>query len=148
MSETEKSELDKQYDAAVEKAEAANKERSGVGTRQFVGKTRGKNPQVITYENFDTAIPDSLPKSLQQFTDVTKTESEQALIGYLIAGYNEALYTAASDPLAEFVEKSWPDDAQNQFRIVVRNYAKSMEIALEEAVELIKPGFVKKFGKD
>jgi hypothetical protein len=64
----------------------------------------------------------------------------------LIGGYNDANYTAASDPLAEFVELTWKDDVQTQFRLVVRNYSRGANVSLEDAVALIKPGFVKQFG--
>lgn len=127
-------------------ADAENEKRTGVGTRLRVGMTRGKNPTVIKWEAFDDSKPETLPTSIQQFVDITKSD-EKALLEYLIVGYSDAQYTAASDPLAEFVEPTWPDDAQAQFRLVVRNYSRGASVSLEDAVALIKPGFVKQFAK-
>ena len=62
---------------------------------------------------------------------------------YLIDGYNDAAYTAASDPVAEFVDATWAEDVQKQFRLVVRNYANATGVSIEDAVALIKPGIVK-----
>lgn len=126
-------------------AEAANNSRTGVGTRVAVGKTRGKGSVVIKWERFDDTKPETLPTSIQQFMDITGKKDEPSLVGYLIAGFNEENYTAASDPLAEFVDYSWPPEAQTQFRTVVRNYARGANVALEDAVSLIKPGFDKQF---
>jgi len=126
-------------------AEVINKGRSGVGTRVKVGQTRGKNPVVITWEAFDDSQPATLPTSIQNFMEVTKTEKEADLVGFLIVGYNDANYTAASDPLAEYVDATWPADAQTQFRLVVRNYSRGAGVSLEDAVALIKPGFSKQF---
>ena len=145
MSNEEKTQLDKDFEAAEAKAKEANASRSGVGTRMFVGKTRGKATQVISYEQFDTNLPDTLPKDMKQFMEITGKSDQPTLLGYLIEGYNAELYQAASDPLAEFVEDSWPADAKTQFRIVVRNYARGAGVSLESAVELIKPGFAKQF---
>lgn len=125
--------------------DAENAKRSGVGVRQRVGQTRGKNPVVITWEAFDDSKPDTLPTSIQGFMDTTGVKDEPSLVGFLIAGYNEAAYTAASDPLAEYVEATWPQDAQTQFRLVVRNYSRGANVSLEDAVKLIKPGFEKQF---
>ena len=126
-------------------AEVLNKSRSGIGTRMRVGQTRGKNPIVISWEAFDDAQPATLPTSIQNFMEVTKTEKENELVAFLISGYNDANYTAASDPLAEYVDLSWPQDAQTQFRLVVRNYSRGASVSLEDAVMLIKPGFEKQF---
>lgn len=126
-------------------ADVENAKREGVGVRVRVGQTRGKNPQVITWEAFDESKVDTLPKAIQQFMDVTKVSDEPSLVGYLIAGFNENAYTAASDPLAEYVDLSWKDEVQTQFRLVVRNYSRGANVSLEDAVALIKPGFVKQF---
>lgn len=132
---------------AVEQAEAkaneVNATRSGKGTRVRVGQTRGRNPQVITWEAFDESQPDTLPKTLSEFMEVSKTSDENVIVSYLISGYNDAQYTAASDPVAEFVDAAWPEDVQKQFRIVVRNYANATGVSIEDAVALIKPGIVK-----
>jgi|SRR3990170_7010998 len=126
-------------------ADILNAAKTGVGTRQRVGQTRGKNPVVITWEAFDESKPETLPTSIQQFMEVTGVKDEPSLVNNLIAGYNDSAYTAASDPLAEFVDPTWPDDAQAQFRIVVRNYSRGAMVSLEDAVVLIKPGFAKQF---
>jgi hypothetical protein len=146
MSENEQTELDKQVEAAEAKAKETNASRTGVGTRVQVGKTRGKNPVVISYEQFDDSITGSLPTSIENFMEVTSDKDEPTLVNFLIRGKNAALYEAASDPLAEFVEASWPVDAKLQFRLVTRNYSRGANVSLEDAVALVKPGFVKQFG--
>lgn len=128
-------------------AEIVNGKRSGVGTRVRVGQTRGKNPLVITWEAFDESKPDTLPTEIQQFMEVTGVKDQPTLVNLLIAGYNDSQYTAASDPLAEYVDATWPDDAQAQFRLVVRNYSRGANVSLEDAVALIKPGFAAQFAK-
>lgn len=128
--------------AAETKAKEINDARTGKGTRVFVGSTRGRSTQVISYENFDLSQPDTLPKTLSEFMEVTKTNDETIIVGYLLDGYNSAQYTAASDPVAEFVEPTWSDDVQKQFRLVVRNYAAATNVSIEDAVALIKPGIL------
>ena len=144
MSNEERSAKEIEIEAAQKKADAENATRQGVGTRVRVGQTRGKNPQVIQWEAFDESKPDTLPKSVQEFVNITKSKEED-LVAYLIGGLNDANYTAASDPLAEYVNFSWPQDAQTQFRLVVRNYSRGANVSLEDAVALIKPGFEKQF---
>lgn len=146
MSDEEKDQKQVEREAAQKKADTTNASRSGVGTRVMVGSTRGKASLVIDWEAFDESKPDTLPTSIQQFMEVTGVKDEPSLVGYLISGYNEANYTAASDPLAEFVSDSWPQDAKTQFRLVVRNYSRGAQVSLEDAVGLIKPGFEKQFG--
>ncbi len=131
---------EKELEAAQAKAVETNKTRTGKGTRVRVGQTRGKNPQVISWEAFDDSQPDTLPATLPEFMEITKTQEEKAIVGYLIDGYNDAQYTAASDPIAEFVNPTWSDDVQKQFRLVVRNYSNATGVSLEDAVALIKPG--------
>lgn len=126
-------------------ADATNKTREGVGVRIRVGQTRGKNPQVITWEAFDDSLPQTLPTTISSFMDISKVSDEPTLVSYLISGYNEQAYTAASDPLAEYVEPTWPAESQTQFRLVVRNYSRGANVSLEDAVKLIKPGFEKQF---
>lgn len=128
-------------------AEVENAKRTGVGVRVRVGQTRGKNPMVITWDAFDESKPDTLPTSIQQFMDVTNVKDEPSLVSFLIAGFNDSAYTAASDPLAEFVDLAWPPEAQTQFRLVVRNYSRGASVSLEDAVALIKPGFAAQFSK-
>lgn len=122
-----------------------NEGRTGVGTRVFLAMTRGKGPVEIQYEAFDDSKPETNPTSIQQFMEVTGDKDEPTLVKYLIAGYNDTAYTVASDPLAEYVDSTWPPDAQTQFRLVVRNYSRGALVSLEDAVALIKPGFAKQF---
>lgn len=122
------------------KAEETNKARTGKGTRVRVGQTRGKNPKVITWEAFDDSQPATLPTTLSEFMDVSKVNDEKQIVAFLIDGYNDAQYTAASDPIAEFVNPTWTDEVQKQFRLVVRNYANATGVTIEDAVALIKPG--------
>jgi len=138
---------DLEFERKQKEADATNATRSGVGTRLKVGKTRGKASIVIGWEAFDEAKPETLPKSIQQFMDITGVKDEPSLTDYLIAGYNDASYTEASDPLKEFVDPTWPSDAQTQFRLVVRNYSRGAMVSLEDAVNLVKPGFAKQFEK-
>jgi len=136
----------KELATAQKEADAENKTRSGVGTRVFAGQTRGKSSLVIKYEQFDDSKPETLPKELQGFIDFTQAK-EPDLLKYLIAGYNASMYEAASDPLAEYVDYAWLPEVQTQFRLVVRNYSRGAGVSLDDAVELIKPGFVKQFSK-
>lgn len=124
------------------KADATNETRTGKGTRLRVGQTRGKNPQVINWEAFDESKPDTLPGTLSEFMELTKVSDEKAIVSYLVDGFNSQAYTAASDPIAEFVDPSWDEDVQRQFRLVVRNYANATGQSIEDAVNLIKPGIV------
>lgn len=132
---------------AENSAKGENDKRTGKGTRVRVGQTRGRNPQVISYEAFDESKPDTLPGSLSEFMDLTKTQDEKIIVSYLIDGFNASSYTTASDPVAEFVEPTWPEDVQKQFRIVVRNYANATGVSIDDAVALIKPGIVKSQAK-
>jgi hypothetical protein len=146
MSEEQKVENTSAKDAAIKAAAAVNASRTGVGTRLFTGSTRGKNPIVIQYEKFDETQPDTLPKSVSQFMELVSTE-DKVLLDFLLRGYNEASYEAASDPLAEYVVDSWAPDVKLTFRTAVRNYAKGLGIEFEDAVNIIRPGFIKKFGE-
>ena len=134
----ERAAIEKEYQAKVD---AANANRTGVGTRAAYGFTRGRGSMPFIYEKFDESQPDTLPKSIEQFMEVTKESDESVLVGYLIAGKNEKSYTDASDPIAEYVDPTWPEDVQTQFRLVVRNYARATNGTIEDAVALIKPGF-------
>lgn len=145
MSGEERTAKELELEAKQKEAEATNATRTGVGTRIRVGQTRGKNPMVISWEAFDESKPETLPTTIQQFMDITKVADEPSLVSFLIGGLNDANYTAASDPLAEFVDLTWPQEAQTQFRLVVRNYSRGAQVSLEDAVNLIKPGFEKQF---
>jgi len=131
--------------AAQEKADAVNKGRSGVGTRLFVGSTRGKGSMVISFEQFDDSEPDTLPKSTEEFMQVTGVTSESDILKLLIEGYNDKLYKDASDPLAEYVNAVWPADAQAQYRLIVRTTAKALGDPLDEVAEAVQARFNKKY---
>lgn len=127
-----------------------NEGKTGVGTRTFIAMTRGKGPVEIQYDAFDDTKPETLPKSIAEFLSVAglnPEKDEPTIVNYLISGYNDVAYTEASDPLREYVDLTWPKDAQIQFRLVVRNYSRGANVSLEDAVNLIKPGFAKQFGK-
>ena len=145
MTDEAKSAKEIELEAKQKEADAANASRTGIGTRVRVGQTRGKNPLVISWEAFDESKPETLPTTIQQFMEVTKVADEPSLVSFLVGGLNDANYTAASDPLAEFVDLAWPQEAQTQFRLVVRNYSRGAQVSLEDAVSLIKPGFEKQF---
>lgn len=116
------------------------------GTLLRMGQTRGKNPQIVTWEAFDLSKPETLPADMSQFMDLTATyggKEEKNLLSWLIDGFNDSQYTAASDPIAEFVDSSWPEDIQKNFRLAVRNYASAVGSSIEDAVALIKPGILK-----
>lgn len=146
MSDDQKSALDIAREAAQKIADETNSTRTGISTRVTVGATRGKNPQIISYEQFDESVPDSLPKSHEAFVEFVKPTGVEFL-DYLIRGYNAARFEAASDPLAEYVVASWPNDVQGAFRQAVRNYSRGLGMTLEDAAAVIRPGFVKKFGE-
>lgn len=138
--ETEKEATNKEYQAKID---ALNANRTGVGTRAAYGYTRGKGSMPFIYERFDDAQQDTLPKSMQEFVSTTKVAGDAELTKLAIAGYNEKLYTEASDPIAEHVNPSWDDETKTRFRLVVRNYMVGVGSSLDEAVALIKPGFEK-----
>lgn len=142
VNETEADESNPILDAAKAKAEEINKSRSGKGTRIKVGQTRGRNPQVISYEVFNEKMTDTLPVTLSEFMELTKVQDEPTIMSYLIDGFNLSSYTTASDPVAEFVDASWPDDVQKGFRTVVRNYAQNVGVSIEDAANLIKPAYL------
>jgi hypothetical protein len=147
MSEDQKAEAKSEREVALENKEKElaeiNGKREGKGVRLRVGQTRGKNPQIVVWEAFDLAQPATLPGSLTEFMDLTKTTDETLIVGYLLDGYNDAMYTAASDPIAEYVEASWPEEIQKNFRVAVRNYSTAVGCSIEDSVALIKPGIVK-----
>lgn len=128
--------------AAEAKAKVVNDSRSGKGTRVSVAMTRGRNPQIISFEEFDESKPETLPTSLSDFMDLTKTQDEKVIVSYLIDGFNSSSYTTASDPIAEFVEPTWDDEVKKNFRVVIRNYSAGAGVSIEDAVALIKPGIV------
>lgn len=145
MSDEQKSELQVEREKFEKEAEAENNSRTGVGLRVMVGATRGRQTQNIKYEAFDTSKPDSLPSSLQEFTETVKISDEAVLLSFLIDGFNDYQYRQASDPIAEFVNPVWPDEIKLAFRTSVRNYAKAAEVSIEEAANLLRPGLDKKY---
>ena len=64
MSEDQKTANAAALETMQKLADETNAKRSGVGTRVRVGQTRGKNPQVISWEAFDESQPDTLPKGV------------------------------------------------------------------------------------
>lgn len=135
--------------AAEMQAEATktNDSRTGKGLRVFVGMTRGKGTQVISYEGFDESKPETLPKTYAEFSELTGVSAEAEIVSMLVDGFNAQAYQAASDPVAEFVNPSWPAEAKTQFRNAVRNYAKLTNSSIEDAVAIIKPGVEKALSK-
>ena len=127
----------------MEKREKAlNEGKSGKGLRTFLGMSRGRNPIEIQFENWDEKQPETLPLTLTEFMDLRKITDEKDIIKRLIAGDNEVLYDEASDPVSAFVESSWPDELQKQFKTWVRQYAANSGVSIEDAVALLKPGIV------
>lgn len=110
-----------------------------VGLVTKEGSTRGKNPRKITYQAFDTSVPDSLPKSLKEFADITKTTSAEAVLEYVIDGFNAAQYAAASDEIGEFIPDVWTKEVAAQFRLAVRNTSKLTGLSIEDTVNMLKP---------
>lgn len=140
--EATKAELKAREVEIAAKEKEANKDREGKGTRVFFGMTRGRNPQMIQYENWDDSKPETLPVTLSEFMDIRKLSDEKDIVRRLILGDNDIFYSEASDPVAEFVDATWPEDVKKQFRLIVRNYAAATNISIEDAVTLIKPGIV------
>ena len=124
-----------------------NEGKTGKGTRTFLSMTRGKNPQKIQYEQWDESQPDTLPTEVKEFCDLAGITSNEEMIKRLILGDNEIRYQEAADPTSEFVELTWPLDVQKQFKIVVKNYSNFKKNSIDDAVALIKPGFVASLGK-
>jgi hypothetical protein len=140
--ETKEAALKARNEDMAKREKALNEGKTGKGLRAFLGMTRGRNPQEIQYENWDESIPDSLPSTLSEFMDLRKVTDEKDIVRRLILGDNEILYSEASDPVAEYVDATWDEDVQKQFRLVVRNYSNATGVSIEDAVALIKPGIV------
>jgi hypothetical protein len=146
--EKAKAETIKARNTDMEKREKElNAGKTGKGTRTFLGMTRGRNPIEIQYEQWDEAAKDSLPVTLSDVIEIHKSRgqegdaAEKDIVRRWVLGDNDLLYAEASDPISEFVDKSWPDDVQKQFRLVVRNYSVGCSVSIEDAVAIIKPGF-------
>lgn len=147
QSEKDKAEAIKTRNAEMKaREETLNAGKSGKGLRTFLGMTRGRNPQEIQYENWDDSQTDTLPTTLSEFMDLRKSSpeavDEKGIVRRLILGDNDVLYSEASDPVAEFQEASWSEELQKGFRTVVKNYAVNANVSIEDAVALIKPGFL------
>ena len=143
MTDEAKTEQEKAVEAEEAKAKIVNDARgSEKGTRIRVGQTRGRNPQVVKWEAFDESKPETLPATLKEFMDLIGKEDEPTILAYVIDGFNSANYTQASDPVAEYVDATWPEDVQKAFRLVVRQYAANANVTIEDASALIKPGIV------
>lgn len=147
--EKAKAEALKARNADMEKREKElNTGKTGQGLRSFLGMTRGRNPQEIQYQNWDESQPDTLPKTLSEFMELRKEVSDEpSIVRRLILGDNDVLYSEASDPIAEYVEASWPEETQKQFRIVIRNYASAAKVSIEDAVALLKPAIAASVSK-
>lgn len=144
MSDDQKTELQVEREKFETEAKAENESRTGKGLRVMVGATRGRQTQNIKYEAFDQSKPDTLPVSIAEFASLTNVTDENQLVEFLIDGFNDYQYRQASDPIAEFVNKAWPDDVQLAFRTSVRNYAKAMEEPIDEVAKLFADKLNKK----
>ena len=108
------------------------------------GRTRGKNPRDIEYEKFDLEQVDTLPTSLKEFMEVTGLdklkgpEAEKAMLEYVVAGFNDSQYSAASDEIGEFINDAWDKDYQSQFRLTIRNFSKMSGKSIEDTVAMLK----------
>lgn len=142
MSDDQKTALETRREELEAIAVTENEKRTGKGLRLKVGSTRGKNPQAVSFEVFEESLPETLPDTLTEFMELSKIEDEPTLVSFLIAGYNSASYTSASDPIAEYLDAEWDDEVRKQFRAIVRNYAGMMNVSIDEAVALLKPGIV------
>jgi hypothetical protein len=140
MTEIAKTALEIAREGLEAKAKETNASRTGKGTRIKVGSTRGKNPQAVSFEQFDLSNSGTLPTSFSEFAELTGIKEEPTLLSFLIDGYNDAMYSQASDPVAEYINPEWTEEVQSKFRVVVRNYATATGVSIEDAVALIKPG--------
>lgn len=129
-------------DAAIKAAEAKaaeeNGKRTGKGLRLKVGSTRGKNPQVITFEAFDLDSPDTLPSDFAEFQTLSGVADEKEIVELLIIGHNAKAYSLASDPIAEYYEPDWTPDMRSGFKASVKGLTATGVINLETAVQLVK----------
>lgn len=108
------------------------------------GRTRGKNPKDIEYEKFDLEQPENLPKDLKEFMEVvgldkvSGPDAQKAMLEYVISGFNDAQYSAASDEIGEFINDEWDKEYQAQFRLTVRNFSKISGKSIEDVVTMLK----------
>lgn len=146
MSDEQKSALDVERENREVSAAAYNAAQSGKGLRKFVGATRGKGTMVIDYLAFDESQPATLPVDPSEFQTLTGIDDDKLLMEFLISGFNDYQYKQASDPIAEFINKAWPEDVQANFRTSVRSYARALECSIEEAASGLKAKLDAKFG--
>lgn len=128
-------------------ADKFNAEQKGVGLRMFTGFTRGRSTTAIKWNQFDTDKPDTLPKNVKEFSEVTGVTEGKDLLNFMIDGFNEYQYRQASDPIAEYVNPAWDDEMKTKFRAVVRGYSSTTETSIEDTVALMKPGIEAAFQK-
>lgn len=146
--EAKKAALEARTAAMEAEEKELNKDRTGKGTRVFLSMTRGRNPQKVQYENWDEKQPATLPVTYNDCLAEMKTRGfteadiEPAMVKRFILGDNELFYKEASDPVAEYVDKTWPEEIQKGFRLVVRNFSANNNVTIEEAANLIKPAYV------
>lgn len=148
MSEKEvaKAELKARETEITAKEKEANRGRSGKGLRVFFGMTRGRNPQMISYENWDLEQPATLAETLSEFKSL-RVSDEKEIVRRLILGDNEILYSEASDPVAEYYESDWDKEFKTQFRTSIKNYSAMTGLSIEDTVTLLKPGIVAALAK-
>jgi hypothetical protein len=148
MSEDERDEVKEAREVALQakrdELKVINDKRTGKGSRLSAGLTRGKNPQIVVFEEFDESQPETLPITVAEFLELTKIDSEPVYLSMLIDGYNLQQRTNASDPIAEHVNPAWSEVQQKQFKMAVKNYTAAMQASnpaytLDEAVSLLKP---------
>jgi hypothetical protein len=108
----------------------------------LVGSTRGRSTTSFVYEAFDSSLPETLPKDVSEFMNLT-TSDDAPLLNYLIEGFNAINEKNAADPVNEYVDSSWPEDVQKRFKTAIKFYAESSNVSIEDAVALIKPGIEK-----
>jgi hypothetical protein len=111
---------------------------SGKGLRYVTANTRGKGSIQIKYQAFDSDFAGSLPETVAEFMQLSGVEDEAALVGFLITGFNDAAYKAASDPVAEFVNPAWPSEIAESFKASVKQLVKA-GLDLQAVVAMVKP---------
>lgn len=149
QAETDKAEAIKARNADMAaREEKLNEGKTGKGTRTFLSMTRGKNPQEIQYEQWDETLPATLPSSFAEVIELHKTrgqegdKAEAEIVRRWILGDNSVMYSEASDPVAEFVDPTWPLDVQTRFKVCVKNYSRDSGVSFEDSANLFKPGIV------
>lgn len=122
--------------------------KTGPQTTVAKGMTRGRNPREIEYLEFNRELPGNIPKTMKEFMDASGVQEEAGLVEFLVTGFNESQYKAATDEIGEFINPQWDNKTQDSFRLAVRNYSKISGDTIEDAVALIKPGVEKKFNRE